>query len=119
MIRRVSLGIMALLAVSCTPSRAATPPALPPGQVWLTPDEIAGAAVTSVPVEEHDINDVLVASGRVSFDEAHVAHVTSPVSGRVVRIDGALGETIKKGQVLALIRSPDLGDATSDLAKAE
>jgi len=70
-------------------------------------------------VEEHDINDILVASGRVSFDEAHVAHVTSPVSGRVVRIDGALGEPIKKGQVLALIRSPDLGDATADLAKAE
>jgi cobalt-zinc-cadmium efflux system membrane fusion protein len=119
MIRRVSLGILALLAVSCTPSRAATTPALPPGQVWLTPDEIAGAAVTSVPVEPHDINDVLVASGRVSFDEAHVAHVTSPVSGRVVRIDGALGEPVKKGQVLALIRSPDLGDATADLAKAE
>jgi len=105
--------------VSCTPSRAATPVPLPPGEVWLTPDEMAGAAITSVPVDEHDINDVLVASGRVSFDEGHVAHVTSPVSGRVVRIDGALGESIQKGQVLALIRSPDLGDATADLSKAE
>jgi membrane fusion protein, heavy metal efflux system len=119
MVRIAFPGIAVFLAVGCTPSRAATPDALPAGQVWLTPDEMAGAAVASVPVEEHDIDDVLVTSGRVSFDEAHVAHVTSPVSGRVERIDGALGQHIRKGQVLAVIRSPDLGDATADLAKAE
>jgi cobalt-zinc-cadmium efflux system membrane fusion protein len=119
MLRSGWLGTCVVLAVGCTQSRAATPAALPAGEVWLTADEKAGAGIASVPVEQHDIDDVLVASGGVSFDEAHVAHVTSPVSGRVVRIDGALGEHIKKGQVLALIRSPDLGDATSDLAKAQ
>jgi cobalt-zinc-cadmium efflux system membrane fusion protein len=70
-------------------------------------------------VEEHDVDDVLVAAGRISFDEQRVAHVSSPVSGRVVRIDGALGQHVKQGQILALLRSPDLGDATSALAKAE
>jgi membrane fusion protein, heavy metal efflux system len=119
MLRSRWLGPWVLLAVGCTPSRAATPAALPPGEVWLTADEKAGAGIASVPMTEHDIDDVLVASGGVSFDEARVAHITSPVSGRVVRIDGALGEHIKKGQILALIRSPDLGDATADLAKAE
>jgi cobalt-zinc-cadmium efflux system membrane fusion protein len=80
---------------------------------------MAGAGITALPVEEHGIDDVLVASGRISFNEQRVAHVSSPVSGRIVRIDGALGEQVKRGQILAVIRSPDLGDATSILAKAD
>jgi len=87
--------------------------------VWLRADEVAGGGITAVSVEEHDVDDVLVASGRISFNEERVAHVSSPVSGRVVRIEGALGEHVKRGQVLAMITSPDLGDATSILAKAE
>jgi cobalt-zinc-cadmium efflux system membrane fusion protein len=113
------LGLTLLLGASCTPSRAATGPGVPPGEVWLRADEVKAAGITAVDVEEHDIDDVLVASGRISFNEERVAHVSSPVSGRVVRIDGALGEHVKRGQTLAMIRSPDLGDATSMLAKAD
>jgi cobalt-zinc-cadmium efflux system membrane fusion protein len=123
MLRCGLLGITALFscgfAANCTPSRAASLPATPPGEVWLRADEITGAGIAVLPVEEHGIDDVLVTSGRISFDEERVAHVTSPVSGRVVRIDGELGAHIKRGQTLALIRSPDLGDTTADLAKAE
>jgi cobalt-zinc-cadmium efflux system membrane fusion protein len=106
------------MGVSCTPSRAATVTGAPPGEVWLRPDEVTAAGIAGVPVEEHNVDDVLVASGRISFNEERVAHVSSPVSGRVVRIDGALGQHVKRGQVLALITSPDLGDATAALAKA-
>jgi cobalt-zinc-cadmium efflux system membrane fusion protein len=119
MLRACLLATAALLAGGCTPSRAATLPTTPPGEVWLRADEIAAGDIVDAPVELHAIDDVLVASGRVAFDEERVGHVSSPVSGRVVRIDGALGEHVRKGQVLALIRSPDLGDATSELAKAE
>jgi cobalt-zinc-cadmium efflux system membrane fusion protein len=91
---------------------------LPPGEVWLASDEVARAGIASDPVADHGIDDVLVTSGRVSFDEQRVAHVTSPVSGRVVEIEGMLGAHVKKGQTLALLHSPDLGDATSALSKA-
>jgi membrane fusion protein, heavy metal efflux system len=69
-------------------------------------------------VKEHGIDDVIVTSGRIAFHEEHVAHITSPVSGRVTRIDGDLGEHVDKGKTLAVIQSPDLGDATSALSKA-
>jgi cobalt-zinc-cadmium efflux system membrane fusion protein len=36
-----------------------------------------------------------------------------------VKIDAQLGERVKKGQTLAVIQSPDVGSATSDIGKAD
>jgi cobalt-zinc-cadmium efflux system membrane fusion protein len=84
----------------------------------MTAAELERDHVAEDDVKRRGIDDVLVSSGRLSFDEGRVAHITSPVSGRVVRIDGNLGQHVDKGQILALLKSPDLGDATSALAKA-
>ncbi len=119
MLRAYLTGVGSVWALGCTPSHSAVEPGTPPGEVWLRADEIAAAGIKDEPVALHGVDDVLVTSGRVAFDEEHVAHVTSPVSGRVVRIDGELGKSVRKGEVLAMIRSPDLGDATSALAKAD
>src|SRR4029077_1045013 len=43
----------------------------------------------------------------------------SPVTGRVVRIVAQLGQRVKKGDALAVIESPDVGNAVSDVHKAE
>jgi cobalt-zinc-cadmium efflux system membrane fusion protein len=45
--------------------------------------------------------------------------VYSPVTGRVRQITADLGARVKKGQSLAIIDSPDVGIAVSDLQKAE
>jgi cobalt-zinc-cadmium efflux system membrane fusion protein len=45
--------------------------------------------------------------------------VFSPVTGRVVRIDAQLGERVRKGDPLAVLESPDVGSAVSDMHKAE
>src|SRR5262249_11221882 len=48
--------------------------------------------------------------------------VYSPVTGRVVSINqtnAQLGAKVKKGDPLAVIESPDIGNAVSDLHKAE
>jgi cobalt-zinc-cadmium efflux system membrane fusion protein len=59
-----------------------------------------------------------VTSGRVTFDDMRVAHVYSPVNGRVTQIFALLGDHVKKGQPLCAIQSPDIGQAASDLQKA-
>jgi cobalt-zinc-cadmium efflux system membrane fusion protein len=118
------VGLTALAALAslgttaCNRSRAAPQASLPPGQVWISPAEMEHLGVSVGEVQMHGIDDVMVASGRVAFDENRVAHIVSPVSGRVERIDGVLGGHVAKGQTLALIRSPDLGDATATLSKA-
>lgn len=118
-----NLGAMALFALgaSCHASHAATTPSdsTPPGQVWLTSDQVKDAKIEVASAAERNVDGTLIASGRVTFDDLRVAHVFSPVTGRVSSIDAKLGERVKKGQRLALIESPDVGTALSDVHKAQ
>jgi cobalt-zinc-cadmium efflux system membrane fusion protein len=91
----------------------------PPGEVWLTPQQIAEAHIVVQPVADQDVDDTILSSGRVTFDDQRVAHVFSPVTGRVTVIKANLGDRLVKGQPLAVITSPDIGQASSDLGKAD
>ncbi len=91
----------------------------PAGQAWLTQQQVSEAHIVVTPVDEQDVDDTILSSGRVTFDDQRVAHVFSPVTGRVARITASLGARIEKGQPLAVIVSPDIGQASSDLGKAE
>jgi cobalt-zinc-cadmium efflux system membrane fusion protein len=90
----------------------------PPGETWLTDAQIRGARLVIEPAGKRTLALHLVTAGRVAFDEARVAHVFSPVSGRVTRVLGGFGQRVGKGEPLAVIESPDLGSAWSDLIKA-
>lgn len=118
-----SVGLFVVLAFSIGCEKKRTPPGsttdLPAGEVWLTEAQIAEAKVEVAPLDEESVDDVVVTSGKVAFDDAKVSHVFSPVSGRVTRIEGKLGQTVKKGDVLATLESPDIGMASADLHKAQ
>jgi cobalt-zinc-cadmium efflux system membrane fusion protein len=57
-------------------------------------------------------------TGAVSPDVSRQVPVISLASGRVVEIDARLGDTVKKGQLLFKVRSPDIAQAFSDYQKA-
>ena len=117
MSRRLLAGLALIAAAACRRSEteAAAPP---PGETWLTDDQVKGARLEIQPAAEKDLALHLVTAGRVAFDDARVAHVFSPVSGRVTQVLGAFGQRVQKGDALAVIDSPDLGSAWSDLVKA-
>lgn len=118
-------GIVGSFLVACTggceKSQAASLKAgqVPPGEVWLTPAQVAEAKIEIQPVEEQDVDDTIVTSGTVALDDLRTGHVFSPVTGRVVKISAQLGDRVKKGDTLAVIESPDIGSAVSDVHKAE
>lgn len=97
----------------------AAPAAAPPGEVWLTPAQVADAKIRVEPIGERTVDDTIVTSGTVSLDDLRTGHVFSPVTGRVVSIFAGLGEHVKKGEALAVIESPDIGNAVSDVHKAD
>jgi cobalt-zinc-cadmium efflux system membrane fusion protein len=110
------------LEPSCHKSQAAlepTGPQPPPGEVWLTPQQVHDAKIEVEAVGEQDVDDTILTSGRVTLDDLRSGHVFSPVTGRVVRIAAQLGQRVKKGDPLATIESPDIGNAVSDVHKAE
>jgi cobalt-zinc-cadmium efflux system membrane fusion protein len=96
-------------------NRTADPPM---SEVWLWPDQVAAAKLTVEPLAPQPVGGLVVTSGRVTFDDLKVAHVMSPVTGRVSRIEAQPGQRVKKGDTLAVIESPDVGSAFSDVEKA-
>jgi cobalt-zinc-cadmium efflux system membrane fusion protein len=54
----------------------------------------------------------------VESDPARTAAVLAPLSGRLVALKVALGDRVSKGQIVAVIDSPDLGQALEDDEKA-
>lgn len=57
--------------------------------------------------------------GRIAYDENRTARVTAPVAGRVTTVVVQLGESVSKGQTLALIDSPDFTQALADSERAQ
>ncbi len=91
----------------------------PEGEVWLTTQQVRDAKVQVEPVAEHGVGNEIVTSGKVSFDDLRVAHIFSPVTGRIKRIVADPGQRVKKGAALAIIESPDVGNAFADYGKAQ
>jgi membrane fusion protein, heavy metal efflux system len=113
---------LAAAAVGCHKSQAAPEPAgpqPPPGEVWLSQQQVVDAKIEVKPVEDQDVDDTILTSGRVALDDLRSGHVFSPVTGRVVQINAQLGARVKKGDPLATIESPDIGNTVSDVHKAE
>jgi cobalt-zinc-cadmium efflux system membrane fusion protein len=88
------------------------------GRVELSQKQIDRAQLQHEVAQQVDLSEPVVTSGRITFDDLQVSHIFSPVSGRVVRIDGTLGASVAKGATLATIDSPDLGQFSADFNKA-
>ncbi|MDP9123102.1 MAG: efflux RND transporter periplasmic adaptor subunit [Pseudomonadota bacterium] len=57
-------------------------------------------------------------SARIVYDDDVTARVAVSFSGRIVALKAAAGDSVRAGQVLAEIDSPDFGSASADLLKA-
>jgi membrane fusion protein, heavy metal efflux system len=93
-------------------------PETPKSEVWLWQDQVTAAKLVTEPLAPQPVGGLVVTSGRVTFDDLKVAHVMSPVTGRVVQIEAQPGQRVKKGDTLIVIDSPDVGSAFSDVEKA-
>jgi membrane fusion protein, heavy metal efflux system len=74
--------------------------------------------LTVTPAHAEAISAKLVLPALVESDPARTAAVLTPLGGRVLEIKVALGDRVRQGQVLAVIDSPDLGQAFDDNDKA-
>jgi cobalt-zinc-cadmium efflux system membrane fusion protein len=116
----VLIAAALVVAPACRETSATPASVQPPdGEVWLTAQQVVEAKLKIEPVAARLIGNEVVTSGKVAFDDLRVAHVFSPVTGRVTRILADPGGRVKRGAPLAAIESPDVGNAFSDLGKAD
>jgi cobalt-zinc-cadmium efflux system membrane fusion protein len=71
-----------------------------------------------MPATAQVVSAKLVLPALVESDPARTAAVLTPLSGRLVALKVALGDRVARGQVLAVIDSPDLDQAYADDDKA-
>jgi membrane fusion protein, heavy metal efflux system len=57
-------------------------------------------------------------NARITYDENRTAPVSSSISGRVTALLADVGQTVRKGDALLEIDSPDLASAQADVTKA-
>lgn len=93
-------------------------PPIPAGQLRIAPDSPQRAYLRIEPVHMTFEPASPAFPARVTYDENATARVSSPVSGRVTRIEANAGDNVRAGQPLAWLESPEVGAAGSDWSKA-
>ncbi len=88
------------------------------GVIELTAEQLAAARIQVAKVEKRSQVGLLQTSAQLEAAADRQARVGPRVAGRVSSLSAALGATVKKGALLAVIDSPDLGRAKADFLAA-
>ncbi|WP_395067251.1 efflux RND transporter periplasmic adaptor subunit [Paraburkholderia silvatlantica] len=89
------------------------------GVIVLTPGQIQTAGIRLGRAGPAQIESTVQVPGEIRFNEDRTAHVVPRVAGIVERVAVSVGQTVDKGQLLAVIASTDLADRRSELLTAE
>src|SRR5262249_44810682 len=76
------------------------------------------ASITTVPIEPRR-EMALRFNGRLVWNEDRTVRVFAPFAGRVTEIAVRPGDRVKKGQTLAVLAAPELGQAQAEARRAE
>ncbi|MBS0195979.1 MAG: efflux RND transporter periplasmic adaptor subunit [Planctomycetes bacterium] len=83
-------------------------------EVTLTAEAVGRYGVKVAAAERVTLAPTFTAPARVGFNTEAMAHVGSPLRGRAVEIKVRLGDTVKRGDALLVVESPELGEAQAD-----
>ncbi len=92
-------------------------PKVEPTTLCLTDSLLRIVSVDTVHVCE--VVDELTLNGRVTFNQDQVANVYPMFGGTVTELRAEIGDFVRKGEVLAVIRSGEVADYEKQLKEAE
>lgn len=99
-------SIYAIAASSCSQTPAAERQAT---QEYCIPDSLL-QNITLDTVRSEPVMNELILSGKIAVNEEKQAKVFPLASGHVVEVKASLGDYVKQGQVLVVIRSSDMAN---------
>lgn len=76
------------------------------------------SGIEVVPVEKRPMVSELVCNGVVAYDERRIAQLSTRVPGSIWRVEKRLGDDVRKGDVLLVIDSQDVGRLKADFLNA-
>jgi len=93
-------------------------PSAQPGLLRLTPEELSHIQLELAPVAQGQLFTHREFPATVQANQNELAEVTTLIRGRVVKVHVDVGQDVKKGTLLAMLHSVDLGVAEGDYLKA-
>ena len=88
------------------------------GVVKLQPS-VANALIETTAVRNMPRAKTLTLTGQVQLDKTRVVDVVSTGAGQVERVEKLLGDEVKKGDILTVIHSADLGQAKAQFLQIQ
>jgi cobalt-zinc-cadmium efflux system membrane fusion protein len=116
----IALFSAAVLAAACTKEavQEAAPEPVVQGDTITFPAADKAPKLGTAPVLEERA-PALRLNGRLTWDEERTVRVFSPFAGRVARILVQPGDRVSKGQTLAVLGSPEFGQAQAEARRAD
>jgi cobalt-zinc-cadmium efflux system membrane fusion protein len=90
-----------------------------PQRVKLSEAVIRDAKIESAPARREALATTLSLPGEVASDPDRTARISSPAAGRIEQARLKEGESVKKGDVLVVVRVPEIGKVRSALSSTE
>lgn len=87
--------------------------------ITLTRAQLKDTKITTAPVRERLVDEEIELLGEVQENDYLSTPVISLVPGRIERVEVLLGDQVRKGQVLAAVRSDEVARIESELLKEE
>jgi len=89
------------------------------GVVELTDEKAAAAQIETATVSQTMLSAQLATTGQVDFNQDRLAHVSPRIPGRVHEVRAQLGQQVRRGEVLAILDSIELGRAKAEFLQAK
>lgn len=84
------------------------------GAIKLLPEQLEASGINVVPVRQGSLSHQVNVPGRIMADADRMAQIVPKVSGIVVEARKNLGDKVEKGEVLALIESREMAEASAE-----
>ncbi|MYN28994.1 efflux RND transporter periplasmic adaptor subunit [Duganella levis] len=90
-----------------------------PETIALSEAQVKAAGIVLATAAPAQISTILTLPGEIRFNEDRTAHVVPKLAGVVVAVHAELGQTVKRGQLLAVVASSALSEQRSELLSAQ
>ncbi|MGA7952350.1 MAG: efflux RND transporter periplasmic adaptor subunit [Gloeobacterales cyanobacterium] len=120
-----ALILLSVLTTACSesvkipevPAEAAQAPK-GPTQITLKPEQEKEIGIVIGKAEVRPFPVKVASNGQVKAAEDLAAHVSTPVAGRVTSVSVQLGQSVRQGQTLAILKSDSIGQEMADLLQS-
>jgi membrane fusion protein, heavy metal efflux system len=103
----------AALNTTTSASSSDSQPTASEALIKVSPAEAANLRIEEV--IDRPTARTLTTTGKIGFNEDRISHVVAPMSGYILDLKFKVGDPVKTGQTLAVLKSRELAEAVADL----